>query len=332
ERDSGRIKPCGGGIPSSAFEEFGISDSAVIKKIDKLLLVSPSGRKNIMNLSGGMINIVSRRLFDEQLREMASQAGAELVKGEFRKIRDTGKDYVIGIRQKNGTSLEVRADYVIGCDGVHSMVRQAMGLSPVNYVYTYSEIIRDASADACEFWFSESHAERSYSWVFPGGEGCLVGTGLRSRSKARESFDEFLKRRGLKSNGAGRGYMIPEWKDGDLVKGRVLFAGDAAAHVMPLSYEGIYYSMKSAHLASTAIIEGNILLYIKLWHKRFKSRFRFMKRLESHFMQNNRTMEKMVSILANPAIQKAFLKLWLKKDSDKNALLSYIRFFGKYLN
>ena len=48
-------------------------------------------------------------------------------------------------------------------------------------------------------------------------------------------------------------YRVPVWK-GDLYnKNMVIFAGDSAGQVLPLTHEGIYYAMKAGELAAIAI-------------------------------------------------------------------------------
>jgi len=45
ERDFSYVKPCGGGISSGAFREFALPENIIRKTIDKVLIVSPEGRK-----------------------------------------------------------------------------------------------------------------------------------------------------------------------------------------------------------------------------------------------------------------------------------------------
>jgi len=50
-------------------------------------------------------------------------------------------------------------------------------------------------------------------------------------------------------------FPIPAWKNKSFGSGKIFFLGDAAGMVMPVTYEGIYYAMKSGQFAATAIIE-----------------------------------------------------------------------------
>ena len=50
-------------------------------------------------------------------------------------------------------------------------------------------------------------------------------------------------------------------------KENVYFVGDAAGQVMPLSFEGIYYAIKSAKILANSI--KNNLNYEKEWNKHY---------------------------------------------------------------
>lgn len=331
EKNVKKRKPCGGAIPSTAFEEFNISMDCVVRKVDSLNIFSPAGKQVNLSVFNGSLNIVDRMIFDQRLRNAACNEGVTLVHGEFRKIKDLGRHYQLEIKEENGDILGFRTEYVIGCDGVNSSVRRALGLQPVEYIFTYSENIADENVESCEFWFGKSHAERSYSWVFPNGRGCSVGTGATNAKEIRNCYNKFLQRRKFTAAGNGRGYKIPLWNNDRIRMNRVLLAGDAAAQVMPLTFEGIYYGMKSAQFASQAIISGDLSLYRRLWDERFKSRFRFMKRIWSYFLRNDRSAEKMVRMFENPFLQKATITLWLRKDAGEEGLKEYFNIFRKFL-
>jgi len=329
ERLRGR-KPCGGGLPSTAFAEFGISERHVVRRVRELVLVPPSGRECRIELTRGTINIVDRGAFDESLREAALQKGAVMLEGDFRGLSAGDGRHRIRIGVGSGKEICIESDYVLGCDGVHSRVRREIGYAPVPSLYTYTETVEGLEADRCEFWFGGEHADRSYSWLFPRAEGCSVGTGVRDARKGKAALAGFLRRRGITARGKGRGYPVPLWRHGAFGRGRVLLAGDAASHVMPLTFEGIYYAMKSASFAARSILEGGgVRQYRKLWDARFLTRFRFMKRLESFFLASEKRKEMMVDLFSRPAVQQASERLWLEKDGSHSGIVAYIRMFGK---
>lgn len=335
ERNLAFVKPCGGGIPYSAFQELGIPEYPVKRYVSELKVVSPGGETLNITLNGGSIAIVERGDFDRALRAEAEAAGATILEAEFMGFPDTGRTVTALVVSRNpgGTlrRMEVRADYVIAADGVNSRVRAATNIRPSPCFLTLSERIRGEYSDACEFWFGSSHAPRSYSWVFPMEGGVSAGTGAFGRAGIRGLWQRFKARRDLKSGGQFRGYRIPLWQ-GDLFhSGRILFAGDAAGHVMPFTCEGIYYSMKSGEMAATAVMAGRPADYKRMWQERFLSRFSLMKRLWAYFLKGDHRMERVVLLHKRPEVQEAAMALWLRKDHGKGSLLSYMNLLRSFL-
>jgi len=192
-----------------------------------------------------------------------------------------------------------------------------------------SEKIQGMSADCCEFWFGASHAPLSYSWVFPWNRGISVGTGSYEQGRLKSLFERFRERKGIQTEGEKSVYRIPVWT-GDLYnKSKILFAGDSAGQVLPLTYEGIYYAMKSGEFAARAIIENKVDNYKKMWRSRFQKRFMLMGALRDYFLKDDNSAERLVALHGRPEIREASLRLWAMKDGGKSNLMSYIRFFGK---
>lgn len=222
----------------------------------------------------------------------------------------------------------------MAADGVNSRALHSMGMSPPQAVYTLSQRM-DASVDACEFWFGSSHAPNFYSWLFPAGDGIFAGTAgyeAATATPGKALLKNFLKRRGLSSEGQPRGYRMPLWQRRPLRKGRVLFAGDCAGHVMPLTFEGIYYAMKSARFAAEALINGRPSEYEKLWQSRFQRRFSFARRLWAYFFKDDASMERFISFLRLPSVQEACMRLWLQKSTEGGSLLSFMNVFRKFIH
>ncbi|NOZ24831.1 MAG: geranylgeranyl reductase family protein [Nitrospirae bacterium] len=338
ERDLCHRKPCGGGIASSALEELGIPRKTPLRVVNTIRFVSPSSRVLDIPLKGGEILVVDRKAFDSLLRSLARSAGAEVLEAEFSGLLSREKRLKSRVLI-NGKPEVVESDYLIAADGVNSRVRSALGIKLPGYVFTLSSSVDSLSSDACEFWFGSEHAPSSYSWVFPradgGGStgGCSVGTGISAGRDARLFFGRFLKRLNISPQEVNaRGYKVPLWKNGPYNEGKILFAGDAAAQVMPFTYEGIYYAMKSGEFAAEAVISNRLSLYGKLWRRRFLSRFRLMRTLEGVFLRNDSGAEKLFDIFGRPEVQEASMRLWLRKDASRGSLLSYINLFRKFLH
>jgi geranylgeranyl diphosphate/geranylgeranyl-bacteriochlorophyllide a reductase len=329
EKNLSFIKPCGGGISLNVFDEYALPKNLIKREVKGIRIISPKGEQVEIDLKGENLAIIERREFNDILLRLAEEKGAKVIEGDFTGFLNHENCTVeVNI---GGIKSEIAADYIIAADGVNSKVRASLGIKPVLSFYTASDYIRGLNSDVCEFWFGSNHAPRSYSWVFPAAEGITVGTGSIEQGIINTLFEMFIKRKGILIEDKKRIYRIPIWK-GDLYnKGRVIFAGDSAGQVLPLSYEGIYYAMKSGEFAAQAVMEEKVNNYKRIWKARFQKRFLLMDKLGNYFLKDDVSAEKLVALHRRPEIQEASLRLWLRKESSKKSILSYIRFFGKFL-
>ncbi len=336
EKDFKRVKPCGGATPSTSFEEFHLPAKEIVKKIETISSIAPSGYRIDVSLSRGYLAMVERGTFDHSLREQAAESGAELREAEFLRIKEKQKKICITVAE-GGKEKDISADILIAADGINSRVARALGLKSLPGVYTIQEEVDIAAAEdfqelnACEFWFGSSHAPNFYSWVFPKKDYVDIGTGSVNGKILKGIMENFKMRRRVYGTGRQRVYRLPlKWRD-SLVKGNILFTGDAAGLVMPLSYEGIYYAMKSGKMAAEAVVNGRPGDYEKQWNRKFLRQFKLMKALQKYFLRNDRLTEEMVSIHKRKEIQEASLRLWLEKDLSLSSFSSYFSFFRKLL-
>jgi geranylgeranyl reductase len=128
-----------------------------------------------------------------------------------------------------------------------------------------------------------------------------------------------------------RAFKIPLWNSTIFNVNNILFAGDTAGMVMPVTYEGIYYAMKSGEFAARAVIEGRPSVYKKLWNSRFRNRFLLMSKIRNYLFKSDENIEKFVALHKNPEVQEIAMRLWLKKETGNNSLISYLKFFKHLL-
>ena len=323
-------KPCGGGIALNTFDEFSLSKTLVKKVVHGLRIVSPGGNRVEINLKDHGLAIVERKEFDNTLRRRAEAQGARIIEGKFLRVLDEKKCRVEALIGQE--KVEIVSEYIIAADGVNSRVRTSLGIKPLATLLTISERIPGPDLDYCEFWFGSSQAAYSYSWVFPAGNGLSIGTGVFEPRKIKGLYQQFKARAGLASQGKRKVYPIPVWKGELYNKNKILFAGDSAGQVLPLSYEGIYYAMKSGEMAARAILEEKVGNYKKMWKGRFQKRFTLMDKLNAYFLKDDKHSEKLIALHRRPEVQEASLLLWLRKDKSRQSLLHYLKLFGKFLH
>lgn len=345
ERDLKRIKPCGGGIPSTAFEEFRIPESIIERKVTNIGAVSPSSKELTIPLKGAYLAMVRREVFDAYLRKEAEESGAELIEGYFLDMK--AGDRIEVEYSKNGTTKRLIADFLIGADGANSSVARCIGAEPPKRFLAIQERIKVSSgqmdyySDRCEFWYGSDISPSLYGWVFPKGDHLCIGTAVNygdSRSLL-SCLGRFKERLGKKIE--GHSVIRREASPGPvevmerMAYGKVLLCGDAAGLILPVSAEGIYYAMKSGEMAAEEIIKsknpGDLKGYERRWKRLYGERFDLMKRLQDIFYRDDKMREKLVEIHGIKAVQKASMALWLKKDLSQRMLTAYRILFETYL-
>ncbi|HET7840852.1 MAG TPA: NAD(P)/FAD-dependent oxidoreductase [Terriglobia bacterium] len=218
-----------------------------------------------------------RSKFDDGLRKIAMEAGAQFI----------GGCAVTGIRQERETVTAILADgreltarVLIGADGASSRVAIAAG---VRKAWSRNDYVLCANADVpCSteliaknygnrfpfYVYLEYRGIRGYAWVFPKrrhvcvGIGAMLGDGREIRGLYSRFFGEMKQRGHLPS-------ALPEtgtYYDIDpvgavhrletLTRGRVMLIGDAAGFVSGSTGEGIYPGMVSAEVAAGVVQEA----------------------------------------------------------------------------
>lgn len=342
ERDFSYVKPCGGGISSDAFREFALPEDIIRKTIRKILIVSPEDRKIELALNGGAIHITERGCLDSSLRQIARERGASLIEGEFTGFEESADIFISRVTLKeSGVIIKIKSDYVLAADGITFSTGKKCGHTGLNRLYTISSRLSPFDGDTCEFWFGTANASRFYSWIFPSAGHASIGTGGLTPRECPALLQNFLKRRfghsleAMRQRdtiGKPRIFPIPMWQDISFTSGKILFLGDAAGMVMPVTYEGIYYAMKSGQFAATAIIGKSPDMYCRLWKERFGYRFMVMNRLKNHFFRDDASIEKWIGVHRSSAVQELAVRLWLRKEPGTRQLFSYLKAFGSLIS
>lgn len=336
EKDLNGDKPCGGGIPCGALRAFDIPDYLFERKVSKVGIIAPSGDEVVADLGDRYVGMVDRARFDPYLRERAVQAGARLIEGVFtgfsRKestptrplFSKEGEIKVIFKQGEKEYSIEV--DAVIAADGVNSVVAKAVGAErPHVYMVLQEKVelsndMRRFYEDRCEFWYGADISPNFYGWVFPKKEFATIGTGTYhdDGKNLKGYLVRFKERLGARISDAKvlkmQSYVLPMGPIKKKVYGNILLVGDAAGTVMPVSGEGIYYSIMSGKLAGEAVIKGDFASYEREWKRVYGSQFRLMSLLRQWLYRDDKWRERLVKIHEDKDVQERTLALWLDKE------------------
>jgi len=207
---------------------------------------------------------LDRKAYDALLLKKAQDQGVEIIEGERVISLDLSKGIVI-----TSTERSLKARFIIGADGVNSIIRRSLPKGQVNQnLWQYN------LATALEITIDRSEVDNEinhpvlffgfinwgYCWMFPNRERVRFGIcGLNRENKRLflNSFYDFLSAVHLKKKIEISAHPLPY---GNFllrpVYRNVILVGDAAGFADPLFGEGIFYAQRSAEFASEAIYKN----------------------------------------------------------------------------
>jgi len=178
-------------------------------------------------------------------------------------------------------------------------------------VLTYYADLHEEETDSCQFWFGDDISPGYYAWIFPHHEGVNIGLIANDKHKMQQFYARFFEKAGIQETAPRpKGYFIPHWKPMTLYRDRVFYIGDSASLVLPFTYEGIYYALKSGKLAAEAIRENDPNLYEKSWNDLYLKKFKFLRILQSVFLRNDWWSTQMSRLYRHQKFQRAVLGYW----------------------
>jgi geranylgeranyl reductase family protein len=297
-----RDKTCGDGLTANALrllEELGVSAAdlaaAETNFIRETVLVSPGGRRVLLPLpsDGAHAAVVSRSSLDAALVDVARRRGVDL--REDAPVESVVQDAdAVHLTFADGSALDAR--FVIAADCHWSTVRRALephaprDLGEWHAVRQYFE-----GVDEDRLWvIFERDLLPGYAWIFPlPGGRANVGYGVlradgRSGRALKDLWPDLLSRPVIRDvlgprarpAEAVHAWPIPtRYEPGRLLNGRVLFAGDSAGVVDPMTGEGIAQAIETGMLAAVAVSTGAD--YRRLVHRAIGRDLRFAHLLQT---------------------------------------------------
>jgi len=254
--DFPRQKACAGGLTLKTVRALRYSIEPVVRlKISHMRLERDAERATVLRRRAAYCFMTVRQEFDDFCLRRTLAAGAQ-----FQRVRAVtaiaeGADEVAVT--VDGKVL--RARFLIGADGVHSVVRQLTcvdaGWFWRGFALEAAVPVSDGAADDLIFDFAP--VRDGYGWIFPKGDHLNIG--LYSYAN-----DERVDRARLGAYIRSRNCDVRE----DSVIGqfagfgaaghrpsaaRIFLVGDAGGFVDPLTGEGIYFAVSSGQAAADAV-------------------------------------------------------------------------------
>jgi geranylgeranyl reductase family protein len=277
---------CTGHISVKALKECELSEGNFInKRIRGAFVYAPDYRSIPIDGKRTMTYVVERKIMDRDMARAAASAGVEVwVDTAVRSIKKVNGGVVLEAVSE-GKKTEIPAKVVIGADGVKSMVAKSAGLGRIPHVCSGIQVeasYEPRDEEFVEVFLGHRFVPDYFAWAVPtSGDCCRIG--LNADSDAHMYLDRLLKEHEVVSKKA-RGAVdlimggIPVGTLKNTVTDGVLIVGDAAGHVKPVSYGGIYMGTRCAKIAgevaAKAAIEDNVsAARLKEYERRWRGEF-----------------------------------------------------------
>lgn len=277
-----RDKCCGDGLTTSALrqlERIGLDPTRLesFHVVESTAWRSPSGfvsELSLPNEDGIRIAVARREDLDDALVKMVRGTGISVFESHALQSVDTsGRGVAVTAGDKTFS-----ARYLIAADGVWSPTRKLVSAAPespyLGNIHAFRQYFKNVTGPAKDRLFVSFEPDLlpGYLWSFPLGDGRVnVGFGIerrdgRSIQTMKKSWPDILQRPHIRAELGElaepelphKAWPIPAEIQTDLLsaaQGRVLFVGDAARVVDPLTGEGIGQALETGDAAARAIIE-----------------------------------------------------------------------------
>jgi 2-polyprenyl-6-methoxyphenol hydroxylase-like FAD-dependent oxidoreductase len=231
----------------------GLADELLTRGVPVYEVAPPGGTTlNLRDLPTRfpMVLIVPQSGTENVLQARAAELGAQIVRGA-KVVGLTQDDSGVTLELASGDS--VRAEYVVGCDGAHSITRQLLGIDFVGKRYETHILLADVHLTRAPSETLTGVAnEKGIVLVIPFGDGwfrAIAWDRLREQAPLNEPVaQEEIRDSFLRIAGEDFGMTDMRWSSRFLSErkqarhyraGRVFIAGDAAHVHSPLGGQGM---------------------------------------------------------------------------------------------
>jgi flavin-dependent dehydrogenase len=241
--------------------------------VNAAVVSGPSGREVTFPLPerDGSFAVTARRYdLDAALVDVVRATGVTVLEGHpVTSVREGADSIELG----SADGMILRARHVVAADGMWSPVRKLLGVGEPDYRgewHAFRQYFTGVSPRAereLRVWFEPDFLP-GYAWSFPLGDGrANVGFGIRRGGSyevgdMKHLWSDILGRPSVRAflgpdaqpESVHKAWPIPARVDDTVLsRGRVLFAGDAAAATDPMTGEGIGQALATGIWAAEAI-------------------------------------------------------------------------------
>ncbi|HWQ55074.1 MAG TPA: NAD(P)/FAD-dependent oxidoreductase [Bryobacteraceae bacterium] len=262
-------KPCGGGLTYKAYSQypFLIDNDTPKRLVTETVLTGSSGTSASLRMHEPLV-VYSRLDLNRMMLARAERAGAHLEKARVLDLKRNGR----WLLRTSAGSLD--ADFCIVATGARNPLREVG--TRLTAADTMTALGYYVPGDQQQIDIQFLAGMEGYIWVFPRCGHLSVGICGKGvpASELRTNLERYLSERGIEWQGATfYSHLLPSlgaesWKGNRVAGDGWLAVGDAAGLVDPVTGEGLYYAIRSADLAATALLSSGEALGERSQHYR----------------------------------------------------------------
>jgi geranylgeranyl reductase family protein len=248
---------CTGLISRKALEECELPEGNYVnRKIKGAYVHAPDCRSILLDGRRTMAYVVERKIVDREMAKLAVASGAAIaINTRAERFKRIPGGLALDLAGTDGPAT-VTTKVLIGADGVKSKIARAAGLGSLPHICSGIQVEADyepRDPDYLEMFAGRDYAPGYFAWAVPtAGNCCRVG--LIADEGAHVYLDRLLTKHPVVSKKARSAVDlivggIPVGTLKRTVTDNVLVVGDAAGHVKPISYGGLYMGTRCAKIA-----------------------------------------------------------------------------------
>ena len=255
-----RVKPCGGGLnwKTVALLPFAI-DTVVERIVSRVVFTRNLRHPFTRTYPEPLVTMVTRCTFDHLLVQRAAAAGAQV----YDACQVTGLAAQSRSITVHSAGRTWHSRYLAFADGAKGTLRRQLGFT-ATVPHDLGLDLEVEAGGACPWMPHTLYIDwgaypQTYAWAFPKANHWSIGVkGPAPQGRALVHYLRQFMQRWQLTPAADKlpylAHMLPTRVPGTpLVRGRALVLGDAAGLLEPFTGEGIYYALRSAHLAAAAL-------------------------------------------------------------------------------
>jgi geranylgeranyl reductase family protein len=249
-------KPCGGGLTYKAYTQYPfLIDNGTPKRfVREAVLGAGSAGEATLHLDDPLV-IYSRMDLNRMLLERAESAGAQVEKARVLEISRKGAGW--DLRTSSGAT---QADFCIVATGARNPLKDVG--TQLHAADTMAALGYYVPGDQERIHIQFFPKFQGYIWIFPRCGHLSIGICGKNEPAAvlRKRLEKFMDERGIAWKGSHfYSHLLPSldsgsWRDNRVAGEGWMAVGDAAGLVDPITGEGLYYAIRSADLATRALL------------------------------------------------------------------------------